>query len=94
MVVVEAFSSTSELVLEVGKIGMWVQAVGLFVVIWIVIVQGLLEQGSSSRLVSVEPARRDETKRDEINPRQRLFSYFSHFFLRNRCFKCSFHQNI
>ena len=37
MVVVEAFSSTSELVLEVGKIGMWVQAVGLFVVIWIVI---------------------------------------------------------
>ena len=37
MVVAEALSSTSELVLEVGKIGKWVQAVGLFVVVWIVI---------------------------------------------------------
>jgi len=37
MVVVEVLSSTSELVLEVGKIGKWVQAVGLFVVIWTVI---------------------------------------------------------
>ena len=37
MVVVEVLSSTSELVLEVGKIGIWVQAVGLFVVIWTVI---------------------------------------------------------
>ncbi len=37
MVVVEALSSTSELVLEVGKIGMWVQAVGLFVIVWIII---------------------------------------------------------
>ena len=37
MVVVEVLSSTSELVLEVGKIGRRVQAVGLFVVIWIFI---------------------------------------------------------
>ena len=37
MVVEEAISSTSELVLELGKIGKWVQAVGLFVVVWIVI---------------------------------------------------------
>jgi len=37
MVVEEAISSTSELVLELGKIGKWVQAVGLFVVAWIVI---------------------------------------------------------
>ena len=37
MVVEEAISSTSELVLELGKIGKWVQAVGLFVIVWIVI---------------------------------------------------------
>jgi len=32
-----AISSTSELVLELGKIGKWVQAVGLFVIVWIFI---------------------------------------------------------
>ena len=37
MVVEEAISSTSELVLELGKIGKWVQAVGLFVIVWIFI---------------------------------------------------------
>ncbi len=35
MVVEEAISSTSELVLELGKIGKWIQAVGLVVIIWI-----------------------------------------------------------
>ena len=37
MVVEEAISSTSEMVLELGKIGKWVQAVGLFVIVWIFI---------------------------------------------------------
>ena len=35
MVVEAAISSTSELVLELGKIGKWIQAVGLVVIIWI-----------------------------------------------------------
>jgi purine-cytosine permease-like protein len=37
MVVEEAISSTSELVFELGKIGKWIQAVGLVVILWIVI---------------------------------------------------------
>tara|TARA_Y100000310_G_C19996666_1_gene496548 strand:+ start:33 stop:257 length:225 start_codon:yes stop_codon:yes gene_type:complete len=37
MVVEGAISSTSELVLELGKIGKWVQAVGLFVIAWLII---------------------------------------------------------
>ena len=37
MVVEEVLSATPEIVLELGRIGKWVQAVGLVVIIWIII---------------------------------------------------------
>jgi len=36
MVVEEVLSATPEIVLELGRIGKWVQAIGLLVILWII----------------------------------------------------------
>lgn len=69
----EVLSSTPDLVVEIGKIGNWVQAVGLFVIAWLII-QLINLFVNKKRLASLKQIeldlRRVERKIDKISKKR------------------------